>query len=232
MKGKFFATTLCITGLAIITLPTNHADASWATQYLKNNGYGSVTQPKIVEVSKPASNPAPTANMYYSYYYYRKYFNTKPVSQPAPVTTLAEPDIQDDKEVSDTNYHVSQDEAYMLQLINSEREKLGVDKLTMDENLAKLARLKSEDMAKNNYFNHESPTYGSPFEMMKDNEISYQMAAENIAKNSSVYKAHVSLMNSESHRANILNPGYNKVGIGIVKGQNNTYIITEMFIKN
>lgn len=230
MKGKFLATTLCITSLAIFSIPVNHADASWATQYLKNNGYGGAAKPATTVVSEEINKPSPNVNTYYSYYYYRQYYN--PTSADSP-SNAAAPQNNDTEEnyAAETDYNISDDEAYMLQLINDERTKNGLNKLTMNDNLARLARLKSEDMVTNNYFNHESPTYGGPFEMMKDNGISYNMAAENIAKNSSVYKAHVSLMSSEGHRANILNPGYDRIGIGIVKGQNNTYIITEMFIK-
>lgn len=230
MKGKLFATTLCITGLAIISLPVNHADASWATQYLRNNGYGSITNSDKVQTSNSINIPSTNAHTYYSYDYYRQYFNSKPVASPTDVKTSQDEDAKENH-VNEMNYNVSQDETYMLQLINNDREKMGLNKLTMDTDLARIARLKSEDMVANNYFSHESPTYGSPFEMMKDNGISYKMAAENIAKNSSIYNAHKALMGSEGHRTNILNPDYNKIGIGIAKGQNNTYIITEMFIK-
>lgn len=230
MKGKLLATTLCITGLAIISLPVNHVDASWATQYLKNNGYGDTVKSGTAVVSKEINKQSPNSNTYYSYYYYRQHFNSASTASQTNVTVHQSKDMEENY-TNETNYNISQDEAYMLQLINDERTKIGLNKLTMDNDLARLAKLKSEDMVTNNYFNHESPTYGSPYEMMKDNGISYSMAAENIAKNSSVYKAHVSLMNSDGHKANILNPGYDKVGIGIVKGQNNTYIITQMFIK-
>ncbi|TZE82269.1 CAP domain-containing protein [Calorimonas adulescens] len=231
MKGKFLATTLCITGLAIIVLPTSHSDASWATQYLKNNGYGAIPQSKSFDAYQPLKDfVSTTTNVCYSYYY-RQYRNTKLASEPTPITVPADSETKDNEDVNGVNYNISQDEEYMLQLINSEREKLGIEKLTMDASLAKLARIKSEDMAQNNYFNHQSPTYGSLSEMLNSNGISYQMAAENIAKNSSVYKAHMSLMASEGHKANILNPSYNKVGIGIVK-DGSTYIFTQIFIKD
>ncbi len=257
MKGKILATTLCITGLAIVSLPVGHADASCTAQYFGSNGCtANKDRPVVVSVSLPTNHTASGTDTYLLNYY-KEYLKglqktasgtttsnqntgsqTKPTgntgsnqntgSQTKPSGNTSS---NQNNGSSKTDYSVSQDETYMLQLINGEREKAGLSDLTMDASLANLARLKSQDMLTNNYFSHESPTYGSPFDMMKNNGISYQMAGENIAKNSSVYSAHVAFMNSEGHRANILNSSFNKAGIGIVKGSNNTYIITEMFIK-
>lgn len=121
-------------------------------------------------------------------------------------------------------------QSQMLNLINEERTANGLAPLTWNASLANVAAKKAEDMKKNNYFSHTSPTYGSPFDMMKANGIKYRYAAENIAKNSSVTKAHVALMNSEGHRKNILNPNYTSVGIGIVNITSSSYIIVQMFI--
>ncbi|HZK37368.1 MAG TPA: CAP domain-containing protein, partial [Clostridia bacterium] len=88
------------------------------------------------------------------------------------------------------------------------------------------AALKSRDMYDNNYFSHDSPTYGSPFDMMTKFGIKYSGAAENIAKNSSVAAAHNAFMNSQGHRDNILNPIYTHIGVGIYKGY-----YTQMFIR-
>ena len=118
----------------------------------------------------------------------------------------------------------------MLRLVNEEREANGLSKLTWNAELAKVAQAKAQDMVDNNYFSHTSPTYGSPFDMMKSFGIKYRYAAENIAKNSSVEKAHVALMNSEGHRKNILNANYTGIGIGIVKTSSNSYTIVQMFI--
>jgi uncharacterized YkwD family protein len=120
-------------------------------------------------------------------------------------------------------------EQQMVNLVNSEREKAGLKPLAVDTKLSQMARVKSQDMADNNYFSHTSPTYGSPFDMMKTFGITYKTAGENIALNSSVEKAHVALMNSEGHRANILNPNFTHIGIGIVSKGGNLYI-TQDFI--
>lgn len=122
------------------------------------------------------------------------------------------------------------DESTMLGLINSARTANGLKPLSANSQLTKVARLKSQDLANNNYFSHISPTYGSPFEMMKKFGISYLYAGENLAKNTNVSAAHTSLMNSPSHKKNILNPDFNQVGIGIFTAKDGTKLYTQMFI--
>lgn len=118
----------------------------------------------------------------------------------------------------------------MLRLVNEERAANGLSKLSWNKELAEVAQTKAQDMVNNNYFSHTSPTYGSPFDMMKSFGISYRYAAENIAKNASVEKAHTALMNSDGHRKNILNANYTEIGIGIVKTSSNSYTVVQMFI--
>lgn len=117
-----------------------------------------------------------------------------------------------------TTTNVTAEEKEMVELINAERKKQGLQPLTINNEMTKVARLKVKDMIDNNYFSHQSPTYGSPFDMLKKYGISYRTAGENIAGNQTVQKAHTSLMNSTGHRANILNSQYTEVGIGIVNG--------------
>ncbi len=122
------------------------------------------------------------------------------------------------------------EEATMLELVNQERARVGVAPLKLHLKLSEVARLKSEDMATNNYFSHQSPTYGSPFEMMRSFGITYSMAGENLALAGSVQRAHNALMNSPGHRANILNARYTHIGIGMVQGSRGQYY-TQMFIQ-
>ncbi|NLT94162.1 MAG: hypothetical protein GXW85_01280 [Clostridia bacterium] len=122
-------------------------------------------------------------------------------------------------------------EQKMLEMINEERSEVGLAPLKMDNKLVQLARLKSQDMIEKNYFSHTSPTYGDPFQMMKDFGVEYWMAGENLAGNPSLTGAHESLMNSPGHRANILKPEFTHVGIGIVKGGRYGMMFTQMFIK-
>lgn len=123
----------------------------------------------------------------------------------------------------------SQDEEYVLKLINEYREKNGVSKLTMGTKLIKMARLKAQDMVDKEYFSHTSPTYGSPFDMMKNYGLSYKVAGENIAGNPSLEGAVNSWINSSTHRENLLSKSYNYVGIGISKSPVYGYIVVAMF---
>jgi len=113
---------------------------------------------------------------------------------------------------------LSVDEQRMYDLVNGERSKQGLKPLAIDMELVKLARMKAKDMIDKNYFSHQSPTYGSPFDMMKNAGVSYRTAGENLAGASTVDRAHTNLMNSPGHRANILNSGYTSAGIGVVNG--------------
>lgn len=123
---------------------------------------------------------------------------------------------------------VSSNEKEVVRLVNEIRAKNGLNPLTEDWELSRVARYKSQDMKDNNYFSHTSPTYGSPFNMMKSFGISYKTAAENIAKGQATPQAVVNAwMNSAGHRANILNSSYTKIGVGYVKSGN---YWTQMFI--
>ena len=119
-------------------------------------------------------------------------------------------------------------EKEVIRLVNEIRAKNSLGTLKEDWELSRVARYKSEDMKNNNYFSHTSPTYGSPFDMMKKFGISYRSAAENIAKGQKTPQEVVNAwMNSSGHRANILNKSYTHIGVGYVKSGN---IWTQMFI--
>ena len=119
-------------------------------------------------------------------------------------------------------------EKELIRLVNEIRAKNSLGTLKEDWELSRVARYKSEDMKNNNYFSHTSPTYGSPFDMMKKFGISYRSAAENIAKGQKTPQEVVNAwMNSSGHRANILNKSYTHIGVGYVKSGN---IWTQMFI--
>ena len=104
-------------------------------------------------------------------------------------------------------------------LVNQERAKAGLAPLQMDASLNQVAMAKASDMAQNNYFSHTSPTYGSPFDMMKQFGVSYRTAGENIAMGQrSPQEVMTQWMNSEGHRKNILNGSFTKIGVGYVNG--------------
>lgn len=102
----------------------------------------------------------------------------------------------------------------VLDLVNQERTNAGLQSLSMSSGLSNVAMAKAQDMYDNNYFDHQSPTYGSPFDMMKSFGITYNSAGENIAKGqTSPAEVMNQWMNSPGHRANILNTGYTQIGI-------------------
>ena len=107
----------------------------------------------------------------------------------------------------------------ILKLVNQERAKAGVPALTLSEKLTSIANTKAKDMADNNYFSHDSPTYGSPFDMLKQFGVSFSYAGENIAAGQKTAEEVMnSWMNSSGHKANILNKNYTQLGVGFVRG--------------
>lgn len=122
------------------------------------------------------------------------------------------------------------DEQETFDLVNAERVAAGLTALKIDSELQNVARAKAQDMVTNNYFSHTSPTYGSPFDMMKSFGIKYKTAGENIAGNSSNSGAVKAWMNSSGHKANILNSNYNYTGLAVVKSSKYGKIYVQMFI--
>lgn len=125
----------------------------------------------------------------------------------------------------------SQEAEEVLKLVNQERGKQGLKGLTLSKELNHVATLKSQDMRDKHYFAHESPTYGSPFEMMQQFGINYKSAGENIAGGQKTPSEVMnSWMNSSGHRANILSKSYTELGVGYVKGGSYGTYWTQEFI--
>lgn len=128
------------------------------------------------------------------------------------------------------NSSMNADEKEVFELINKQRTNNGLQALKVDNETQRVARIKAEDMVANNYFSHNSPTYGSPFDMLKSFKVSYRTAGENIAANSSNSGAVNAWMNSSGHKANILNGNFNYTGIGVVSSSKYGKIFVQMFI--
>ncbi|WP_156291723.1 CAP domain-containing protein [Oceanobacillus salinisoli] len=140
----------------------------------------------------------------------------------------AQEQAAEDNQSQTQEYELNQFEQEVVDLTNQERAKYGLSPLQVDIELSKVAREKSRDMAVNNYFDHNSPTYGSPFDMMKSYGVSYQTAGENIAKGQRTPAEVVNAwMNSDGHRANILNENFTHIGVGYVEQGNHW---TQQFI--
>ena len=122
-------------------------------------------------------------------------------------------------------------EKQVVDLVNAERTGQGLQPLTVNWQVSRVAGYKACDMRDNNYFNHTSPTYGSPFQMLRDFGISFTAAGENIAKGQrSAESVMQAWMNSSGHRANILNAAYTQIGVGYCAGQGGPYWV-QMFIR-
>lgn len=126
--------------------------------------------------------------------------------------------------------NMNSDEKEVFDLINKQRTNNGLAALKNDSEVQRVARIKAQDMVNNNYFSHTSPTYGSPFDMLKSFKISYKTAGENIAGNSSNSSAVTAWMNSSGHKANILNSNFNYTGIGVVSSPKYWKMYVQLFI--
>ncbi|PWL97228.1 MAG: transporter [Selenomonadales bacterium] len=126
------------------------------------------------------------------------------------------------------NQEVISYEEQVINLVNQVRAQNGLKSLTSNWQLSRVARYKSQDMHDKGYFSHTSPTYGSPFDMIKNFGISYRTAGENIARGQRTPQEVMDAwMNSAGHRANILNASFTQIGVGYVSDGN---YWTQMFI--
>lgn len=116
-------------------------------------------------------------------------------------------------------------------LLNSDRAAYGLPALTLDPELCRIARIKSQDMRDNQYFAHESPTYGDVRKMLRHFSYSFSAAGENIAHHSTVEKSQAALLSSPGHRANILNKSYTRFGVGVALDENGYIYLTQIFCR-
>lgn len=158
---------------------------------------------------------------------YNVVFNSE---QPTPAPTPV-PQPQPEQPAPTPVKGLTVDEQKMLDLVNQERMKAGLKPYELDMNLVKSARVKSKDMITNNYFAHNSPNGTTPWDLMKAQGVTYTRAGENLAGASNVDTAHINLMNSPGHKANILNADFTHFGIGIVDGGKYGKMFTQHFIK-
>jgi len=122
-------------------------------------------------------------------------------------------------------------EEQLFTLTNQYRDSAGLPILIYNENLASVAKLKAEDLCDHAYFDHVSPTYGSPFDMLKAFDIHFTAAGENIAKGyDTPTKAMNAFINSSCHKEIILHPAFTEMGIGCTKGTDGYVYWVQLFI--
>jgi uncharacterized protein YkwD len=120
-------------------------------------------------------------------------------------------------------------ETEMLELVNEERRAAGLTTLAHDPELVEVARRHSADMWARGYFAHETPEGRDPFDRIREANVGFLVAGENLALAQTVRVAHTGLMNSPGHRANILRPEFGRVGIGIMDGGIHGIMVTQNF---
>lgn len=153
--------------------------------------------------------------------------STTPTAPTAPSTIPSTPISSSIPAIS----ALTADEQAMVDMINQERIAAGVSPLKVDLRLGAVGRAKANDMKANNYFAHTSPIYGSPWAMMQQVGLTVGWAGENIAANKSVSGAMSALMQSPSHRANILDPRFTHVGVGISSGSSYGTLYVQEFLQ-
>lgn len=122
------------------------------------------------------------------------------------------------------------DEEETLNLINEYRRENGLTDLKPIAKLQDVAKIKADDLVKNEYFAHNSETLGTPFEMLKDNGVRYKFAGENLAGSPDIQKAVDAWIDSKAHRDNILDADYEYTGIYITDSPIYGKIFVQIFI--
>ena len=114
-------------------------------------------------------------------------------------------------------------------LIDLERTLAGLAPVLQDPDLAEVGRQHGREMFALGFFGHTSPTRGSPAERLAAAGLDYALSGENIALAPTAEQAHEHLMNSPAQRANILNPGFTRVGIAVLSSADHGLMITKEF---
>ena len=120
----------------------------------------------------------------------------------------------------------------MVKLVNQERAWAGLPELRHADDARDVAASRSLDMAAGGYFDHYSPAGIGPVQLLEERGVPFRVMAENIARSSFsppevVAIVHGQLMASESHRQNVLNPEFGRVGVAIASSNGEYYFAVE-----
>jgi uncharacterized protein YkwD len=120
-------------------------------------------------------------------------------------------------------------EARMLEMVNAERARQGLKPLQPDPELAQVARAHSRDMLARGYFSHVAPEGKDAFNRMREANVRFLTAGENLALAPTLPAAHQGLMNSPGHRANVLRPQFGRLGVGVLDAGRYGLMVTQNF---
>lgn len=122
------------------------------------------------------------------------------------------------------------EEQKTIDYINEYRRQHGLSELKVSSKLQEVAKLKAKDIVENEYFAHNSERLGTPFEMLKENDVYYSIAGENLAGNTTPENAFEAWINSPAHRENILEEEYEYTGIYVLKSPIYGNVYVQLFI--
>lgn len=213
---------VAVTVLVLYAMPASAATYNWSGYQVKVPRYLNSYFDKIFGTS-PSETPAPVPQP--------EEQQPIPTPEPKPQVPEPKPQVPEPKPTPSTPSApagLSASEDWMFNKINEERAKAGVRPLIRDPELDRIARIKSQDLVDNNYFAHESPTYGSVSNILRSFGYSFRGAGENLAKSQSAEISHYRLMASDGHRSNILYSAYTHVGIGVVRYKSGV-MVTQIF---
>jgi uncharacterized protein YkwD len=135
---------------------------------------------------------------------------------------------------SETPVVMTAAEQAVFNATNTYRKAQGMPELQADQRLITIARLRSQDMAKRNYFAHTTPDGSDVFAILRTRRIPFVAAGENLARNNyEMKKAPDVAMNgwikSPGHRTNLLHPAFGRIGIGLAVAKDGKKYITQVF---
>lgn len=120
-------------------------------------------------------------------------------------------------------------ERELIRLANEERAQAGIAKLEADERITQAAREHARRMAERGELSHQFPNELPLMQRLAQSDLRFNAAAENVSSSESAADSHAGIMRSPPHRANLMNPRYNAVGVGVVRRGGLIYV-TQDFV--
>lgn len=238
--SRFSRTSVAlIMALCLVLAMAVPADASWFFERWYRPAPEPAPEPAPDPAPEPEPDPPSDPAPVYGGGYARRWLNppTEPTPPPEEDTRppVEAPPVQDPTGAYYASHYPqsrvrASDEVELLRMVNQERQAVGLAPLTLDQDLVHLARAKAWDIIDNNYFAHESPTYGSVWDMMRRANIPFVYAGENLARAGNVWVVHYRLMNSSGHRRNILRDRYTHVGIAVLRAEPSGVVAVQVFV--